>query len=1244
MQGEIMSLLKLNKYHICENTPTFLLSILPIFYRTVLFLSVLFIGMIIIPAFAATDTKLTGDDNYAGRFPIGFNFKLYDNSYNHFYVSTNGLIQFSNPTKRYNNQSLPTDFNHTLYVFWDDLVSTNQASTNATIEYQTLGEAPNRKLVVQWNNSRFFTNNAFMGTFQAILYENSQQIKYQYRHLEGEQNKGNSATIGIQGDKHQFAQAVYNQPILTESQQAITFTPLADGSYAIDMNAPFEFIDISSAIPPQIDKPNPVARYTNTAPTWQWSLVEGFSTYEISIANQQSHDVIQAIVGNVDHYTYLDGKINNTTYLAKIRGKNSDDTWSQWSEYSELTTVDTTLPTVNLTQVVRLAADRLSVNYSAYDALSGINAIVLELATDSQFTDIINRIELAKDNNTSVINHPIITGKLYARLSATDKAGNQSLYSDIKDITLAAPLIITPISDIVTHQAQVTVTGQTYSNATLYFTLDDNTLDTTTTSDETGYFSILIPLNNEGEHSLSVMAKTEFGNTPTSQLVRFNYQITAPIIKLITPIDNAVLTTTTAITLTASDEVGIAYIDIYADEQLLSHLTKPPYQYDWQLTHKDNGHKIIKAIATNTHGKTSEESINVTVDMDPPPPPPTIYTGKLDTISPSVSYGQPITITGWAIERESGAMVKNTPLRLVLMNSGFKRIIAINTDEDGHFSYDFTPLDSDKGNYTIAIIHPNETLTPELGEFTINRLSLNNKIINLNMSPNVPAKIAVNITSNLGAKGIYWKLRAQDQSDKQLPIGITFDSGNTLDLEAAQTTTMNMTFTANETTPEEGEFTLSAFAQDSGEIVRAKLTIRYKLSPATPVILVNPNIIETGIAQNESLIESITFSNKGLKAAENVQLRLLDQQGDLPPTWIFISSQTDLGTLAVGQPQEVDITIRPDNNVAEGIYHYLLHISADNHISFTLPVSVAVVQNGTGAIRFDVIDIYTSTLDNEGNPILGVAGAKIKLQNEAALTQQYTLETDSQGIATTAQIPPGIYLYRVSASQHQDKGGRVRVRPGVTRNEHIFIEYNTVNIDFDIIESSIEDIYDIEIDITYQTQVPAPVIVMEPMAINLAGLRQGEEKTGVITISNYGLIRADNFKITLPQSDDQFSYEFFGEIPTELAAKTRLIIPYRIVAKQNIGNDLNRLLRSACGYSANYESSWDYKCPDGNNSSGSSHGSLYYHWQCGGGSPADGSGTINLGGKGSSSAQGTPLSIGCGKNASPCPQGSAETK
>jgi hypothetical protein len=54
-----------------------------------------------------------------------------------------------------------------------------------------------------------------------------------------------------------------------------------------------------------------------------------------------------------------------------------------------------------------------------------------------------------------------------------------------------------------------------------------------------------------------------------------------------------------------------------------------------------------------------------------------------------------------------------------------------------------------------------------------------------------------------------------------------------------------------------------------------------------------------------------------------------------------------------------------------------------------------------------VSDIYTATRDQNQQVINGLKGARVKLQNEAVLTQEYTKTTNIDGEAYFENIPSG---------------------------------------------------------------------------------------------------------------------------------------------------------------------------------------------------------------------------------------------
>ena len=75
--------------------------------------------------------------------------------------------------------------------------------------------------------------------------------------------------------------------------------------------------------------------------------------------------------------------------------------------------------------------------------------------------------------------------------------------------------------------------------------------------------------------------------------------------------------------------------------------------------------------------------------------------------------------------------------------------------------------------------------------------------------------------------------------------------------------------------------------------------------------------------------------------------------------------------------------------VTEGNYAFGLRVSASNYAATTINLYVSVTQEGQGNVLFKVSDIYTGTINQNGDVIQGLSGARIILQNEVVLTEEY---------------------------------------------------------------------------------------------------------------------------------------------------------------------------------------------------------------------------------------------------------------
>ena len=60
-------------------------------------------------------------------------------------------------------------------------------------------------------------------------------------------------------------------------------------------------------------------------------------------------------------------------------------------------------------------------------------------------------------------------------------------------------------------------------------------------------------------------------------------------------------------------------------------------------------------------------------------------------------------------------------------------------------------------------------------------------------------------------------------------------------------------------------------------------------------------------------------------------------------------------------------------------------------------------------------------------------------------------------------------------------------------HEEVFLDYNVVTVEWSVIETTIEDEYEVVLTATFKTDVPAPVLVVEPASVTLPPM----EKRGV---------------------------------------------------------------------------------------------------------------------------------------------------
>lgn len=150
--------------------------------------------------FNFTDISGTGtpvslsDDQLSPAIALPFTFEFAGQMKNQLFISSNGFLSFSGDVNGCcSGQAIPSAGlpNDHISIFWEDL---DPVGGGGGIFHETVGTAPNRSFIVQYNQVEHFPSGTPV-TMQVLLHEGSNNIEFQYQDAPSD---GGVHTVGIE--------------------------------------------------------------------------------------------------------------------------------------------------------------------------------------------------------------------------------------------------------------------------------------------------------------------------------------------------------------------------------------------------------------------------------------------------------------------------------------------------------------------------------------------------------------------------------------------------------------------------------------------------------------------------------------------------------------------------------------------------------------------------------------------------------------------------------------------------------------------------------------------------------------------------------------------------------------------------------------------------------------------------------------------------------------------------------------
>lgn len=486
--------------------------------------------------------------------------------------------------------------------------------------------------------------------------------------------------------------------------------------------------------------------------------------------------------------------------------------------------------------------------------------------------------------------------------------------------------------------------------------------------------------------------------------------------------------------------------------------------------------------------------------------------------------GEPVTFSGHATVPQGEVFVTG---------NGATQTFPADINSEGDFTVVWHPYEAEVGTFSFGMRYPGDVTAPVAGTFDITGLKLAEAgVIRIEGTAGTPLTASIPVTnpSSTAISGIVSSVTTRpDNVDAAVTAPQSINAGHTENI--------GLTLTAD--TPTSGndwEKVCVTLADGSGNTMDVTVFCRFRYASAS--LKSDVAEVNTTMTVGHTRQFPVTLTNDG--AGETGEINIL------LPDWMSTATPTRMPSLASGESATVILLLTPPAGV--NINHpvtgrFVVSIAPERGNSLVIPFDINPVSETTGTVDFDVYDEYAFTTA-EGPHL---EGARVRLLHPVTSQEVFSGTTDTTG-HLTATVPEGYYKAEFTADRHYDYSCEILVDPGRTKRIPALLNFRGVEYSYDVVETEIEDMYSIVTTVKYETNVPAPVVVISgPERVDGDALRPGESLIFNMAVTNKGLVTAFDNEFTIPQPNDEFGMEALVDLaPFDLAPGQSRLIPIRL--------------------------------------------------------------------------------------------------
>ena len=490
------------------------------------------------------------------------------------------------------------------------------------------------------------------------------------------------------------------------------------------------------------------------------------------------------------------------------------------------------------------------------------------------------------------------------------------------------------------------------------------------------------------------------------------------------------------------------------------------------------------------------------------------YTAILYPISPNLyPFSQPIVLTG-TVEYASNSLVQDflagfVPVDIDIISNGFTRTVRTFANTDGEFAVTFYPAVLEYGYYQAGSKHPSQSVADSQSQWGVQGLKASLNTISLTgeaVSNFEGIFYNTTVICNDGP-GILTSLTVASSLGNSELASVQFMLSSNVTLQPGDKVSLSIQLMTSR--PVNGFFIITVRSSQGTSL---QINTYFRIEPILPNFVIEPSSLNTRVVRGRSQVFMFNITNTGRITANAIQT-LLPNSNIFSLISFGDRLQNEAGfDLEREQSAVLSISIQTPSSQQLGDISASIAIISQQ-LSASIPIRLTVSSNLLMNLTVIVEDEFTYFAS--GEPLVNYAaitltnnqrGIRITLTTEAGNGTVTFINIHEDRYEMSLEAPDHLSLCQVIVTSVDD--------PVIT----VFMQRQTVIISWNSIPIPYEDNYEPVIEADFVTNVPIPVVTVDPAEIDLEQLELGFVSSFQLNITNHGLIRANDTRLELPKN------------------------------------------------------------------------------------------------------------------------------